>query len=268
MIKYPSRPRRNFRTRAKNDIMGGLNFEAMNKLKGKEAIAYRKWLNDPKFKLTEMEKSILFGSLLTDATLAKRGIESYRMRIGHCPKQKQLVLWQYEKLKRLCGTTSEPKLTSKGDLIDFYPTSGRYLEPIHTLFYKKIDDILDTKGNKKSIWQKRITIELLDQMPKSPECLALIFLADGSIRSDAYSGKIALHCFSQKEQLLFANWLSSVHGIDVRVVRHTIASNQYYVSIPSKSFPKLIDIIEPIVQEMPDLCYKLNRERRSKSKNL
>lgn len=210
------------------------------------------------------EKAILMGSLLGDGTLQKRGIHSFRYRVSQSIKEETYVGWKYDKLKRLCQTTQPPKkvMDRKGfSTVEFYTSSGDYLKDCFNLFYKEVPRSLGKSG---SSYVKKITPELIDQLPMQPEVLAVWFMDVGSVRNDSYSGNIATQCFSLEENHLLQKYLKK-WDIDSNISRHTKTNDQYYLYIPSRSFPKLIELIEPIVNEIPSMKYKLNEGRRGKA---
>ena len=209
--------------------------------------------------LSNIERAILIGSLLGDGTLIKRGANSFRYRVSHSIKQKSYVEWKYEKLKRLCQTTQPPKeVTDKKKYVtvEFYTSSGEYLKEYYDLFYKERSAPLLEEGK----FVKTITPELIEKLPMDPILLAVWFMDDGSARDDCYAGNIATQCFSLDENHLLQEYLKK-WGIGSNISKHTEASGQYYLYIPSKSFGKLIEIIEPIVREIPAMVYKLNEVR-------
>lgn len=207
--------------------------------------------------LQENEKALIMGTLLGDAHLQKRK-NSYRLKIEHSMAQKEYVLWKYKELARLCQTTQPPKeVTSKRGhtTVVFYTSSGSYLEEIHSLFYKPVGDRFN----------KTITPELIAALPMNPLVLVAWFLDDGSVRDDAYSGKMATQGFTKTESLLLKGYLQQ-WGIDSQVVAHSVANNQYYISLPARTFSKLIDKIEPIVSsEISSMDYKLNKARKPRN---
>jgi hypothetical protein len=207
--------------------------------------------------LTENERALIMGTLLGDAHLQKRD-NSYRLKIEHSIIQKEYVLWKREKLQRLCATTQEPKEVTnrKGNTsVLFYTSSTRLLGEIHALFYKK----------EKDRWKKKVTPELIDSLPMNPLVLVALFLDDGSVRNDAYSGKIATQGFTKEESHLLKSYLLKWE-IESQVVAHSMAKNQYYISLPARTFEKLIEVIEPIVvNEIPTMMYKLNIERKPRN---
>jgi len=185
------------------------------------------------------------------------------LKIAHCAKQKNYIFWKYESLKRLAQTTAAPKRKfqkKKGKIyeyFEFYLTSGTYLKRFHSLFYYPE---LNSEG--KISYIKKITPELLAALPKNPALLAILFLDDGSIRNDAYSGKLAFQGFSKEEQELFQTWLLETWGIQTTIAISSREKNQYYLSIPAAFFGKFANIIEPTIKEIPDMEYKLNQNRK------
>nr|YP_009492161.1 hypothetical protein [Pseudopediastrum integrum]YP_009492200.1 hypothetical protein [Pseudopediastrum integrum]AWI68813.1 hypothetical protein [Pseudopediastrum integrum]AWI68814.1 hypothetical protein [Pseudopediastrum integrum] len=103
-------------------------------------------------------------------------------------------------------------------------------------------------------------------MPKDPAFLAMIMLDDGSVRNDAYSGKIAFQCFTKEGLQLFVEKVKELFDVQLVIVTSTFESGQFYLSIPAAEFGKFVDLIEPTVNQIPDLAYKLNAERRELSK--
>jgi len=190
-------------------------------------------------------------------------VESFRYRVSHGIAQKQYVLWKHNKLSRLCQTTQPPKEVKdkKGIVsVEFYTSSGAYLQELFNLFYRPSP--LD--GEK---FLKTITPELIDKLPLDPILLAVLFMDDGSVRNDCYAGKLATQCYSLLEQNLLKDYLKEKWKIETNIVRHTQKSGQYYLSIPKKGFSCLIELIEPIVKEIPCMAYKCNEVNKPKSNN-
>lgn len=213
--------------------------------------------------LTDAEKAVIFGTLLGDAILIKRG-ESYRLRIAHSIKQKEYVDWKYKKLKRLCTKVQPPKIyleKKKYLRSEFYTDSSLCLKQIHQLFYKPM-----VNSNGKTVYIKTITQELLDNLPKNPIVLAVWFLDDGSVRPDCYAGRLATQGCSYEEHVLLQDYFQKVYDIKTDIVSHLKRKKQYTLSFPAKSFWKLVNCIEPTVKEVPSMVYKLNEQNKSKAK--
>lgn len=223
--------------------------------------------------LTEDEKAIIMGTLLGDGHLHRRKSGNCRLKVEHGLKQKDLVFWKYEMLKRLCPTTSVPKeqTNKKGETTWlFYTSTGPLLREIHELFYQLDKDRTNreqNRGKTTQYYKKTITPKLLENLPKNPFVLAVWYMDDGSIRNDTYSGKIASQSFSLDENKLLTEYLSKTWGLNCQVVKHTTKSGQYYISIPAKgdTFREFIKIIEGIVSKVEIMKYKLNEGRSPSS---
>lgn len=217
--------------------------------------------------LTQDEEAIIYGTILGDANIQKRN-QSYRLKIDHSIEQQQYVFWKHKQLKRLCQTTQAPKETidTKGHKgLEFYTSSGKYLQSFHELFYEPVEQV-DKNGNKKVRYVKKITQKLIQKLPMHPMVLATFFLDDGSVRNDCYAGKIATQGFTEAENCLLCDYLAK-WDIEALVVKHTAESGQFYLTIPASNgaFKKLVSVISPIVKQIPDMVYKLNENRRPRN---
>ena len=213
------------------------------------------------YKITDIktdEMAILMGALLGDCYLGLHG-KNYRFKIEHSWKQKDFVYWIHEKLKDLCSNTKDPTFTkankTRESSIVFYSNTSLIFKDLHNLFYK-----IDKDGK----YVKTISKELVDKLPMSPMVLAVLWMCDGSVRDDCYSGKLASMGFPIDQQELLVGYFKK-WGIDCHTVLNSEAKNHYYITIPSSSFPRLVEIIEPIVNEIPAMVYKLNPNRRPRN---
>jgi hypothetical protein len=207
------------------------------------------------YSLSTTEKSLLIGSLLGDACLQKRGVNSYRYRVSQSIQQKSYVEWKYANLKRLCQTTKPPtEVTNKKGFVtvDFYTSSGEYLKEYFELFYKQSET---------GRFVKKITPELIEKLPMDPLLLGVWYMDDGSARNDCYAGNLATQSFSLEENLLLKDYLKK-WDLYCNISKHTKTSGQYYLYLPTQSFSKFVEIIEPTVREIPDMVYKLNEVRK------
>jgi LAGLIDADG DNA endonuclease family len=272
-LTYLGQSRRNFRNRfvclaAKSQYgYGDPNYREppFQQLFGKEADDYRSWLETKDFQLLENEKSVLFGTLLSDGTLGLSKYGTCRFKVGHNAENTDLVQWEYKNLQVLCRSLQGPKLAAD-NTVYFETARGTHLKWVYDLFYQVSPSLEDPT---KLVLRKTITTKLLEQLPPTRETLTAIFCCDGSVRNDCYAGKIAFQCFSKQEQELFCEWLKNHSNIEAKVGIHSRPKNQYSINIPAKSFGRLVSIIEPIIEkDIPSMVRKLNRERKLKSKNL
>lgn len=199
--------------------------------------------------LTLEEKSVIYGSLLGDAHLQKRG-NSFRLKVAHGITQKQYVMWKYEKLERLCQLPKEVSNNKGLTSVEFYTSSGAWLRPIYERMYKK-----DEAGR----MVKTISEELIKALPLTPLLLAVFYMDDGSIRDDCFAGKLATQGFSKHGNKLLKEFLAEFN-VNSSVVKQTVASEQYYLSLPAATFGTLVNIIKPIVSEIESMVYKIKKQ--------
>jgi hypothetical protein len=212
---------------------------------------------------TDKENAVLFGTMLADGHLQNRN-GSCRMKLEHTSKKEPYITWKCDILQYYCMPNTVPiqQVRKKGNVHYFWTRQTfTFLNVLHGLFYEPKSKVT-ADGVEKVSFVKTITPKLLKAMPKSPYVLAVLFMDDGSVRDDAYSGKLAMQSYTYEEQLLFAAYLKEVYDLDVNVVKHTVLSGQFYISIPASTFSKLVKIIEPCVREIPCMVYKLNEGRR------
>jgi hypothetical protein len=206
--------------------------------------------------INDDEMAILCGTLLGDSTLGDRKNGTYRLKVEHCEAQSEYTYWLHNKLQRLCSNTKGPTVTkarkTANSGIVFYSNTSPIFKDLYELFYKK-------KENGKYV--KTITQELIDKLPMSPYVLATLWMDDGSVRNDAYSGKIATMGFPKQENELLIKYLEK-WGLNCKVVLNSEEKQHYYISVPAASFPKLVSIMEPVISQIPTMTYKLNSDRK------
>ena len=137
--------------------------------------------------------------------------------------------------------------------VEFYLDSGRHLMEIYNLYY-----ILQSDGS----YKKHVPVSTIDKIPMNPLVLATLWMDDGSVRNDAYSGKLASQGFTLEDQKALQQYFDK-WGIVTVPIPHLKQKNQFYLSFPAKTFGILVNTIEPIlIEEVPCMRYKLNEERR------
>lgn len=212
--------------------------------------------------VTQEQDHILFGTLLGDGHIQKRGPNSYRCRVTHSEKQEAYLRWKYEKLRSICGKNQPPvvKTDTKGyKTLEFYIASGKYLAKYHELFYKP-----DEKGN----YIKRIDQNLVDNLPTSPVTLATWYMDDGGARDDSYAARLAVQSFSLAEIKLLVSYLEKCGISGAKPVTHLKSKEQYSLSLPAttNTFGQFVNKIqEIIINEVPSMRYKLNEERKPRN---
>lgn len=212
--------------------------------------------------LTDIELQVLFGTLMADSHLQKRG-NSYRIKVDHSLGVAPYVDWKYEKLLRLCGTTQPPKIVFNGVYLEyeFYLASSSIYAELHSLFYQPV---VDSNGN--TTYVKTITKELLDSLPKGPYLMASWYMDDGSKRGDCFAGRLATQSYSPEQHLLLKDYFQDIYGWKVNTPWHIKQKNQKYIGIPAKTFHQFYDYVQPVIEnEVPIFIDKLNKERRELS---
>jgi hypothetical protein len=215
---------------------------------------------------TPTEKAVICGTLLGDGHLNRRGPNSFRLKIEHGRNQREYCQWKRQQLRRLCQRNKDVSTvfrSNKPPSCLFYTDSNLAYRPIHEHFYTYREN---SKGT--LTYVKTITPELIAALPNDPMVLACFYMDDGSVRNDAYSGKFATQSFSELEHLLLQSYVFESFGVRLEIVRHSSTKEQYYFSIPAAEFSNFVDVVSPIIRQVPTMVYKLNDARRAGSKFL
>jgi hypothetical protein len=216
------------------------------------------------------EEAVVLGSLLGDAHIEKRG-NSYRLKIKHGHKQEEYLNWKYEKLIRILLKKPTLIKNGKGGIYKaFYVNSksGLYLKKYHDLFYVPVNDPLRPRDK----FKKVITLELIKSLPYNPLLIAVWFLDDGHTRTDSVGGRFATDCFTLNEVHLLKEYLASVYNVQTNIVTFIndynpldIKDNYYLSIVGNANFRAFIDLIKPIVNEIPTMAYKIEIYQSKKS---
>ena len=181
--------------------------------------------------LTNVQESILIGSLLGDGTMRKK-VNAY-LEINHAYSQKILVDWIYFKFKNLVLTP--PKWRKGNGSREAYRFSTRSLSVL-TPFYNKFY----FKGRK----------IIPDNLKLSALSLAVWFMDDGSkSRSAIY---LNTQQFSAEEQKKLIFILKDQFNLDSTLNRDEI---YFRIRVRSESSKKMVKIIDKYI--LPDFRYKL-----------
>lgn len=181
--------------------------------------------------LTNVQESILIGSLLGDGTMRKK-INAY-LEINHAYSQRILVDWIYTELKNLVLTP--PKWRKGNGNREAYRFFTRSL-PVLTPFYDKF-----------FINGKKI---IPDNLKLNALSLAVWFMDDGSkSRSAIY---LNTQQFSVKEQKKLIFILKDQFNLDSTLNKDKI---YFRIRVRSESSKKMVKIINKYI--LPDFRYKL-----------
>lgn len=209
------------------------------------------------YKMTDIERNIIIGSLIGDGTLSIYGRSKnacYRENTG--PSQIEYRKWKANNLENL-----DFKTNKYGAI--YSPSHPIYTE-IYELFYPNGKKILTEKN-----------LKLLNH----PIGLACLFMDDGSLIINNYkkSDNITLvpqiflysQSFTMEENLLLKEHLKNTFNVEFVLSKRRDGSN-FVLSINKRNdIYSFIDIVKPYVLEIPCMRYKVNIENKLiKSKDI
>jgi recombination protein RecA len=188
--------------------------------------------------LTEIEKNVIYGTLLGDGSIRLSGTgKSARLRINQCLDQAAFVEWKYEKLKRLVGTS--PQTLPNGGW-------GKEVRRFTTLSFPELKEIYDnvTANEKKYVnwsWLNNIT---------HPIALAVWYMDDGS----QGKSQMTLHTesFTKQENDMLSAWMKKKWNIDC----HSYPTKSYWcLRFPAKGRETFQELVRDYL--IPEMKYKL-----------
>lgn len=185
--------------------------------------------------LTEEQKSILYGTLLGDASIGMQANEA-RVSFNQGHGQEEYFDLKCEKFKEVLGKINKTPRYDKriNKYLDRY--SARTLcHSVFTSLYKE----LYPNG------VKTVTREWLNKL--TPQSLAYWFMDDGS-----NCGILCTNCFSYEEHLLMQKYFKEVWNIKVNIQRNY---DQYILYITKSGKEKFAKLIEPYI--IASMSYKI-----------
>lgn len=222
--------------------------EYMNKIYKKMNAARKiKQKNSHKdYKMTDVERNIVVGSLIGDGTLSIYGRSKnacYRESTGL--NQKEYRQWKVKMLKRLDFKT-------KKDGSIYSPSHPIYTE-LYNVFYPENKKVLTRKG-----------LELLD----NPIGLACLFMDDGSLVINNYKKgnnitlfpQIILYSqsFTKEENLLLQEHLKGTFNVDF-ILSRSKDGTSYILKINKRNeVYSFINLVKPYVEQIPCMKYKID----------
>ncbi|KKR45109.1 MAG: hypothetical protein A3G47_02745 [Candidatus Zambryskibacteria bacterium RIFCSPLOWO2_12_FULL_39_45] len=199
--------------------------------------------------LSKEERDILIGSLLGDGCLRIIGKTKFpAFSVSHSEKQKDYVLWKYEKLKRFVRTPPwrEERIyhrdrSRKTISWRFQTLTNEIFSDLYHMFYKNGTKIIPEN------------IDLL--LRKSPLALAVWLMDDGNKNHNAVF--LNTQSFSFEEQEKLSQVLHDVYGFHVTVNSHSKSNGVqlYRIRIDTESTKKLKMIIKSFI--LPQFYYKI-----------
>ena len=234
-----------------------------NNLTDEEHVARSEMIRSSKFAhldnitITDLQKQMIFGSLLGDMCIWKQrsGVRCRmarpELRISHSTKQRDYVMWKYEILKNIARKEPYEFIQKTGfgagfGSCRFETRSLNCLEPIYSVVIGK-----DGK--------KHVTQEWLDQIT-NPIALATWYMDDGS-KGSGFRIKpwFAMGLATEQEVNIVQEWLRNTWGIETNYNRATGYYNDNTYAILSITLgyrEKFIQLIKPYI--IPTMEYKIN----------
>lgn len=204
------------------------------------------------YKINNIEKNILIGSLIGDGTLSLYGRSKnacYRENTG--PNQIQYRKWKAEKLKNL-----DLKINKYGAI--YSPSHPIYTE-LYELFYPNDEKTLTEKS-----------LNLLDH----PIGLACLYMDDGSLIIDSFrkNNKMYLfpriyfytQSFSFEENLLLKQHLKNTFNVHFNLKNWKDGKKSILEVSKRDELNSFIEIVKPYVEEIKCMRYKVDIKNKMK----
>lgn len=195
-----------------------------------------------RLRLTRIQRELIVGKLLGDGHLetSDRG-RTYRLKIEHSTKQKEYVDWFYAHFKEWVRTP--PRKLKDGTKYGFVTYSHPALRFYGQQFYE------DRKKRIPPLIRKLLTAN----------ALAIWYLDDGSWKSNRHKTFI-IHSlgYTEKDLQRVRRVLQERFDIEMALHRQNRAWGSYLrIYIPSISSGKFLQVIYPVVSQIPSMSYKL-----------
>lgn len=249
------------------DLDIGDKIRVVKKVGGKERVKNINNVNR-RYKFSEEQKQVLYGTLLGDTSINKQQDEfdrNPRIKISHSEKQKDWASLKYNILEDIFRGGLR-KVKNEGWGTYNYRAESKSLEELEEFY----DLIKDKKNN------RRLKKEILNKL--KPLGIAVWFMDDGShsVRKywskedDDYREKIGsisfnTHRYSLEENKMIRDYFEKEWGI-VFNIREDKRCNKYYLLSNSKEdAKKLLDIVSPyFVEEVLDYKIRPNHKPGNK----
>lgn len=207
--------------------------------------------------LSKEQKDIIYGTLLGDGYLNKRGT-NVRLQLVHGPKQENYIKWKAEKLHNIITPRGLKKNKYKDNhsklgykiCWDFYTETHDYLKYLYNILYPNGVKTF-TKENLSLLTPLSLAVWLMDDGNLNKR--------KGRVRLDgtrSYVGarfRICTCTKDPKQEELIVKVLNKKFDLDFKVCRH---KDYFMVYCTTDCFKKLVDIVNPFV--IPSMNYKFD----------
>lgn len=197
-------------------------------------------------KLTQIQKDLLFGTLLGDGNLfTETHGRSWRYRAIHKSEHKDYLFHKYEILKPLCGTAPTQSFPFDERTKRTYQRwTFNTLQQSSLKFY---GDMFYTFDPKNQTWYKDVPLKVETFL--TPRALAYFYMDDGALkwRGRSNAMRICTESFSTEGNFRLQNALQNKYGIETNRVKKTFRDGtfNYRISIPERSSEAFRKLISP-----------------------
>lgn len=198
-----------------------------------------------KVPLTKEQKEMIVGTVLGDGCIAPHGRKnkSYRLIVGHCEKQKDLLFFKKAYLGNLVNIVNCREDNRQNSIMySFNTVTHQEFKFFYDLFYE---------NNKKVIKDALI-------MHLSPRSLAFWIMDDGSNNKVKNNVNLRLHteCFTEEENIKLQSMLKASFDLRSKVCKFNRNNKEYcYLSFNKENTIKTSNIVQEYFEE--SMKYKL-----------
>lgn len=210
------------------------NIKDNKKILGEKLVGYKKTLI-----LSKIQKEVLIGTLLGDATIVKQKTKSYNVKFEQSLKHQEYIYHLFEIFKDWVGTGPQIRnILKNGNILDRKSIWFRTYRHISFLFYY---NIFYNNGKKR--------VPLILNRIITERVLAYWFMDDGCKSKNGYH--LNTQGFEFFEQKKLVNILNKKYDLDARIYK-----DRKYYFICIYNYKKFYDLINPYILE--SMRYKLH----------
>jgi len=192
----------------------------------------RKYYGLKRTPISKEQHEMIVGTLLGDGCVAPHGRKnkSFRLIIGHCEKQKDLVIWKKKILANFVNIINKRnEIRGNSTMYTFNTVTHDGFRFYNKLFY----------DNRKKVVRPEI------EHCVTPLSLATWIMDDGSLNKNV-NIRISTDGFSKDENVLLQRILKMKFGINIKVCGYTRNNKEYYfLSANKRNSMILSEIVEP-----------------------
>ena len=205
------------------------------------------------YKITSEVISVLFGSLLGDASAEKRTNKGTRISFGqeHHNKEHLLQLWKILSKNGICSLNEPGAQKRKGT-----ESYSRQVYRFKTYTFQEFDFIYDSFYTKNNIKvPKMVPSNIMDYL--TAQGLAIWIMDDGTWQGSGV--RIATNCFTKEEQEFLCQVLKEKFNLKATIVRSGTSKStnaqHYNIYIHKESIPLLRELVKPYF--VKSMLYKI-----------